>query len=73
MTESSAFVVGENTPEQVAFKLMTVIGANQGYGFIGVQPRPPAEWILKTYAACLQVVRSPGSADDAISLLASTK
>ena len=53
--------IGENSPEQVAFKLLQEIALAEGIGLRGFQStkKPDRKWILNTYAECLQAVRTP--------------
>jgi hypothetical protein len=58
MADSAVVHIGENSPEQVAFKLMELIAsveARESYGH-GDHPMT-REWILRTYDQCLEVVR----------------
>lgn len=54
MADTSVVHIGENSPEQVAFKLMQLIAINEGK--TGSADR---KWMLDTYAECLHVVRQP--------------
>lgn len=60
MADQAADVhIGENSPEQVAFKLYREIAAAELYGS---QPKnPDRKWILDTYAECLLAVRMPAN------------
>jgi hypothetical protein len=55
--------IGENSPEEVALKLMRLIGAAEKKS-LGSQPTASREWILKTYALCLETVREPHGVGD---------
>lgn len=52
------------TPEAVAFRLMELIGAQEGKHLalnpmeVRKETSPDRAWILATYAKCLQVVRT---------------
>ena len=62
MADAPAVHIGENSPEQVAFKLMEKIAAVERVGFYAHasgQDKPATRsWILDTYAECLQTVRN---------------
>jgi hypothetical protein len=60
---------GEGSPEYVALKLMRHIATADGYGFTGMAKHPPREWIILTYAACLQAVKDPHAGEIAVKLL----
>jgi hypothetical protein len=55
--------VGENSPEEVAFKLMREIAMAENKSLRGAVAgdKPNRNWILDTYAQCLSVVRNPGT------------
>jgi hypothetical protein len=61
--------IGENSPEQVAFKLMDVIARAEGINLLA-QKATNREWILKTYAMCLETVKSPHQVGDHLHMLA---
>ena len=48
--------IGENSPEQVAYKLMDIIGSVEGKVFYQDQNSADRTWILDTYAECLLAV-----------------
>jgi hypothetical protein len=63
MADTPVVHIGENSPEQVAFKLfreianaesMTLLGSR-----IGSTQKPAREWILNTYRECLYAVTHP--------------
>jgi hypothetical protein len=54
---------GENSPEQVAYKLLETIASNEGKTLRGSsvgKASAERKWLLDTYAECLQTVRLPG-------------
>jgi hypothetical protein len=54
--------IGENSPEQVAYKLMRLVAEVEGREHYGHGPHPMTrEWILKTFDQCLSVVRGSGA------------
>lgn len=61
MAEGAVVHIGENSPGEVAFKLMTWIANAEGRQNYGHGTHPVTrEWILKAYAQCLGVVRDIG-------------
>ncbi|AKH44147.1 hypothetical protein FHS61_001466 [Altererythrobacter atlanticus] len=69
MADNSVVHMGENSPEQVAYRLMGLIARTEGYTLVGMGDAPPREWIIKTFAACLHAVKAPSYPEDAIALL----
>ncbi len=62
MSDTSVVHIGENSPEEVAFKLMKAIAAGESKSLISSMAGPASadrKWILDTYAECLNVVRDP--------------
>ena len=64
MTDNTAEVhIGENSPEQVAYKLLHDIGRAEGrrftQGVAGNSANTDRKWLLDTYAECLRAVRDP--------------
>ena len=51
--------IGENSPEYVAFKLMERIASNEQKGLYSTHSEADRQWILSTYAECLQTVKQP--------------
>ncbi len=57
MTDQTTVHIGENSPEQVAFKLMSLVAEVEGRENYAHGAHPmDREWILRTYAQCLAVV-----------------
>lgn len=64
MADTAVVHIGENSPEQVAFKLMNEIAsvekksmhASPSNGWTTADRK----WILDTYAECLKAVQAPG-------------
>lgn len=58
--------IGENSPEQVAFKLMETIAAVERKSISGTDPsglkagwtKADRSWILRTYGECLTTVQN---------------
>ncbi len=61
MADEAVVHIGENSPEEVAYKLFRCIGAAEGKtAFNGVpQKGTDRKWILDTYAECLLAVNRP--------------
>ncbi len=59
MAEEAVAHIGENSPEQVAYKLMKDIANVEGKVLYKDQNSVDRQWILDTYAECLQAVRKP--------------
>jgi hypothetical protein len=51
--------IGENSPEQVAFKLLDLIGKAEGKKLGFAEPVADRQWILDTYKECLKAVKDP--------------
>ncbi len=50
--------IASNTPEEVAFKLLGIIGAVEKREFYGHGDKPAdRKWLLQTYHECLQTVK----------------
>jgi hypothetical protein len=62
MSESTTVHMGENSPEHVAFRLMTLIGNCEGKNFnrnASTGNLADRDWVLRTYAKCLYTVKNP--------------
>ena len=57
MAEEAVAHIGENSPEQVAYKLMEKVASAENKHFIGSNKNTDRAWILDTYAECFQAVR----------------
>lgn len=66
MADNAVVHIGENSPEQVAYKLMRDIAHAEKISLQGMSVNSSREWLLKTYAQCLQAVRSPHVIDDIV-------
>jgi hypothetical protein len=50
--------IGENSPEEVVFKMMTLIASVENRQNYGHGPNPMTrEWVLKTYWQCGRIVK----------------
>ena len=67
MSDNTIVHIGENSPEQVAHKLFEAIAAVEGRESYSHGKNPmDREYVLKTYAQCIQAVKIPGKIDDII-------
>lgn len=59
MTDTSAVVhIGENSPEEVAFKLMRHVSVIENKSLYAGEPNSVnRKWLLDTYAECLRAVQ----------------
>lgn len=68
MAEAAPIVhIGENSPEEVAFRLMSIImnvenRQPHGHGKLPVD----REWVLRTYAQCMRAVKLPQMINDVV-------
>jgi hypothetical protein len=61
MAEAAPVVhIGENSPEQIAYKLLLLIASKEGK-LIDDCATENRKWLLDTYAECLRTVRNPSS------------
>lgn len=68
MADQTTVHMGENSPEQVAYKLMNAIANAEKVHLTGVNINSNREWILKTYMQCLMAVRTPHYPDDVLKM-----
>lgn len=65
MTDAPIVHIGENSPEEVAYKLMINVAIAEGKdtnnmrGFTYVLKSADRKWLLDTYAECLSTVKNP--------------
>lgn len=59
MADAPVVHIGENSPEEVAYRLMKTIASNEGKTInpMGNNISADRKWILDTYAECLDAVR----------------
>ena len=62
MADAAKVLIGENSPEEVAFRLLQTIASNEGKslrgGMGGEGAKADRQWLLSTYAECVSVVRT---------------
>ena len=67
MADNAVVHIGENSPENIAFKMMNLIAAVENREPYGHGDSPMTrEWILKTYAQCRKAVSGNVSDFDAL-------
>ena len=66
MAEASNVNVGENSPEQVAYKLMHDIARSEKITMAGMGINSNREWIIRTYCQCLLAVKASQMPDDIV-------
>lgn len=62
MADQATVHLGENSPEQVAFKLLELVALTEGQLIKSSREngnKADRKWILDTYAECILAVRSP--------------
>ena len=61
MAENTTVHIGENSPQQVAYKLLEIIASNEGktLRYDGDKASADRKWLLDTYAECLTTVSQP--------------
>jgi hypothetical protein len=69
MADSAVVHIGENSPEQVAYKLLLHMASIDGFTLQGLGDRPTKEWLIKNYSTCLSAVQNPGNPQYALELL----
>lgn len=60
MADAPVVHVGENSPEEVALKLLRIIalGEKMNVSTHGTGNNPDRKWILSTYGECIRTVRN---------------
>ena len=58
MAEQTVVHIGENSPEQVAYVLMTIVANVEDKELYKSETSADRAWILDTYAECLQAVKA---------------
>lgn len=58
MADKPTVHIGENSPEEVAYKLMKYIFDAEGKGLGHGSTKPTRAEVLTTYAACISTVRT---------------
>jgi hypothetical protein len=58
MADGTVVHIGENSPEEIAYKLLQHIASQERKTLI-VSSEAERKWLLDTYAECLMTVRNP--------------
>ena len=66
MAEAATVHIGENSPEQVAYKLMRHIASAEKINLDGINVTSSRQWIIRTYCQCLMATRMPNYPDDVL-------
>lgn len=66
MSDKNIVHIGENSPEEVAHKLMMHVAAAEKVFLHGLNVNSSREWIIRTYCQCLMAVRTPQYPDDVV-------
>lgn len=69
MSDKTVVHIGENSPEQVAFKLLQIMANIEGLTLYPSENCASKEWVLKNYSACLRAVQNPGNTEYSIDAL----
>lgn len=64
MADNTTVHIGENSPEQVAYKLMRLIASAEKINMEGLGINSNRQWIIRTYCQCLMATRMPNYPDD---------
>lgn len=65
MPDKTTVDIGRNSPEEVAFKLFDIIANVEKRELYGHGKNPvDREYVLRTYAQCVQAVKIPGAIED---------
>ena len=61
MANAPVVHIGENSPEEVAYKLLRTIASNEGklLGSAVTKATADRKWLLDTYAECILAVTQP--------------
>lgn len=60
MTDIPVLHIGDGSPEQIAFRLLMIIGQSEGKSLDAsgyAKPDVTRKWLLDTYAECLDATR----------------
>ena len=68
MADAPVVHIGENSPEYVAFRLMTSIAHVESKALHSPSSTADRDWIIRTYCMCLKAVQQPGFPSDALKL-----
>ncbi|NCN86149.1 MAG: hypothetical protein GW822_12735 [Sphingomonadales bacterium] len=68
MTDAPVVHIGENSPEQVAYKLMKHIARAEKVQLEGININSDREWIIKTYIMCRTAVAGHSNVEHVLGL-----
>ena len=68
MADTPIVHIGENSPEQVAYKLMSVLAGAENKSLHGTTIGADREWLIRTYCMCLTAVKQPAYPEDALKI-----
>jgi hypothetical protein len=60
MADKPVVHIGENSPEEVAYKLLVHVASAEGYRLPlspGGEKKPDRKWLLDAYAECIDAVQ----------------
>ena len=57
MADNTTVHIGENSPEQAAYKLLQIVAGSEGKKIHPNNANADREWLLDAYAECLQAVK----------------
>ena len=67
MAENPIVHISENSPEEVAYKLLQLVADVENRERYGHGSNPvDREWVLRTYAQCIRAVRLPSMISDVV-------
>lgn len=68
MSENTVVHIGENSPEQIAYKLMHDIARAEKINLVGSNVNSNREWIIKTFIMCRQAAGGHTNVDHVLGL-----
>ena len=68
MADETVVHIGENSPEQVAYKLLLMVSNAEKKNAAQGNSTADRDWIVRTFCMCLKAVQQPGFPDDALQL-----
>lgn len=68
MADQTTVHIAENSPEQVAYKLLRDIASAEKVNLHGMNVNSSRDWILKTYMQCLMAIKTPQYPEDVLKM-----